>query len=83
MYKIVADVDIEDIHKAIRGVGRDPQDFEVTEAVTTPTVCEVTPETGAVTIRDKQSGVERFYPIGHSTIFPTDFIRDLLKGAFT
>jgi hypothetical protein len=79
MYLILDAPEIEGYLDAICDAGLNPDDFELSETVT----ASFGPEAGIATVRNKRSGVERSYSVGHSTIFPADFAKEVLQRAFT
>ena len=77
-FRLIDDCEKKDFDAAICDAGQLPEDFELEERVTALFVVEE----GIAIVRAKKSGVERFYPIGHQTIFPADFIQELEEGVF-
>jgi hypothetical protein len=77
-FRLIDEIELEGFYAAVRANGQRPEDFDLTEKVESA----IGVEKGSAIVRSKKSGVERFYPIGHETIFPADFIQELEQGAF-
>lgn len=75
-YSVIDDCELQDVERAIREYGSRPDDFELHEKAVPYS------ETGTVRVKNRVSGVERHYPIGHGAIFPADFETDLWRGLF-
>ncbi len=77
-FRLIDDCEIKALRAAVCEVGQRPEDFEIEEKITVPFVVEE----GFAIVRNRKSGVVRSYPIGHETVFPGDFIRELEQGIF-
>jgi hypothetical protein len=73
---------IEDYRSSFDGSGFSPDEFELEQQRLEATGTFYDPQAGTVTVRRKETGVERSYKLSSGNNWPTDFAIDLQSGAF-
>lgn len=79
---IICPTEKEDFDNAITSAGYRKEDFDVRESETPMSAGGIEPITGTITVRNKQTGLERSYKAGHGSTWVAEFENDLRTGAF-
>lgn len=79
---MIGDSEMQDYYSAIRHLGFQENDFELTQQRDPTSGTGIYSITGAVTIRRKQNGIEKAYRAGHGSSWPAQFHDDLTHGVF-
>ncbi len=80
---ITSPTEMEDFNRILAGHGYTKDDFELTDQEDPgPASGETAPRTGHVTVKHRESGVERTYKAGYGTAWVVEFENDLKAKAF-
>ena len=73
---------LADYRNTFEGSGFSPDEFELEQQRLQPMGTLYDPQAGTVTVRRKDTGVEKNYKLGFGNSWPADFANDLRCGFF-
>jgi hypothetical protein len=73
---------LEDYRHTFEGSGFSPDEFELEQQRLQPTSVLYDSQAGTVTVRRKDTGVEKNYKLSSGNSWPVDFAKDLNRGFF-
>lgn len=79
---MIDDTELEDFRTVLKEHGYSEDDFGLSSQQDPLPAGTVAPVTGKVTVRKRQTGVERTYEAGHGTAWVTAFAQDLAANRF-
>ena len=80
---IILDSEMEDFNRILADHGYSNDSFElIPHEDPLPASGDIAPITGHVTVKHRESGIERTYKAGHLTTWVPDFTNDLTSNVF-